>query len=111
MPKIFPNQNLENLVISVTGIAASKDFSALITNLIPDFHMHDTSQCFPLYTYEKQSDLGSLFATNNTEKYTKKSNIPDTIVILNKNETLFSTIITNNFINRCVDRRIHSSSL
>ena len=80
LPKIFPNQNLGNLVISVTGIGASKDFSALITDVIPNLHFHDTSQCFPLYTYEKQSELGELFATANTEQYTKKENIPDSIL-------------------------------
>ena len=32
------------------------------------------------------------------------------IVILNKNETIFGTIITNNFIKKCIDRWIHSSS-
>lgn len=31
-------------------------------------------------TYEKQSELGSLFATANTEQYTKKENIPDSIL-------------------------------
>ncbi|MFM6268968.1 MAG: type ISP restriction/modification enzyme, partial [Dolichospermum sp.] len=51
IPKIFPNQNLENLAICVTGIGATKEFSALITNTIPNLHFHDTSQCFPLYTY------------------------------------------------------------
>ena len=30
MPKIFPNENLENLAICVTGVGAGKDFSALI---------------------------------------------------------------------------------
>ncbi|HCQ20035.1 MAG: damage-inducible protein [Aphanizomenon flos-aquae LD13] len=79
MPKILPNQNLENLAICVTGIGATKDFSALITNFLPDLELISKSQCFPLYTYEKQSELGSLFATANTEQYTKKSNIPDSI--------------------------------
>jgi len=80
LPKIFPNQNLENLAICVTGIGAGKDFSALITDVIPNLHFHDTSQCFPLYTYEKQSELGELFATATTEQYTKKENIPDSIL-------------------------------
>jgi predicted helicase len=83
MPKIFPNQNLENLVICVTGVGVVKDFSALISNLIPDLCIQGAAtagQCFPLYTYEKQSELGSLFATANTEQYTKKSNIPDSIL-------------------------------
>ena len=79
MPKIFPNQNIENLVINVTGIASGKDFSALVTSILSDFHMHDTSQCFPLYTYEKLEDLGSLFATA-TGEYVQKENIPDTIL-------------------------------
>lgn len=62
MPNFFPNPSLENWVISVTGIGASKDFSALIVNSIPDFHFHDTGQCFPLYYYEdQQSRLGGLF--------------------------------------------------
>ncbi|MBE9218461.1 DEAD/DEAH box helicase [Dolichospermum flos-aquae] len=80
IPKIFPNQNLENLAIYVTGIGASKDFSALIIDVIPNLHLHDTGQCFPLYTYEKQSELGELFATATTEQYTKKENIPDSIL-------------------------------
>lgn len=80
MPKIFPNQNLENLVIYVTGIGASKDFSALMIDVIPNLHLHDSGQCFPLYTYEKQSDLGELFATVNTGEYVRKENIPNTIL-------------------------------
>ncbi|MDD1437665.1 helicase [Dolichospermum sp. ST_sed10] len=78
--KIFPNENLDNLVISVVGVGAQKDFSALITDVIPDYHFQHNGQCFPLYTYEKKSELGSLFATANTEQYTKKENIPDSIL-------------------------------
>jgi predicted helicase len=80
IPKIFPNQNLENLAICVTGIGAQKDFSALITDVIPNLHFQHTGQCFPLYTYEKQSELGELFATATTEQYTKKENISDRIL-------------------------------
>ena len=80
IPKIFPNQDLENLVICVTGRGSTKEFSALITNFLPDLELISKSQCFPLYTYEKQSELGELFATANTEQYTKKENIPDSIL-------------------------------
>ncbi|MFM6184097.1 MAG: type ISP restriction/modification enzyme, partial [Dolichospermum sp.] len=80
MPKIFPNQNVENLVICVTGRGATKEFSALITNFLPDLALVSVSQCFPLYTYEKQSELGELFATATTAEYTKKENIPDSIL-------------------------------
>ncbi|HAC65181.1 MAG TPA: damage-inducible protein, partial [Cyanothece sp. UBA12306] len=85
MPKIFPNESIENLVICVTGIGASKDFSALMVNCIPNLHFHDTSQCFPLYSYEKQESEGYKpllpgFETDN--EYVKKENIPNTILNL-----------------------------
>ena len=80
MPKIFPNPNLENLVICISGIGGSKEQSTLILNTLADQNMqHSGTQCFPLYTYEKQSELGELFATATTEQYTKKENIPDSI--------------------------------
>ena len=78
--QFFPEQELDNLAIYVTGIGASKDFSPLIIDVIPNLHLHDSGQCFPLYTYEKQSELGELFATATTEQYTKKENIPDSIL-------------------------------
>src|ERR1035437_8451719 len=56
MPRIFPNADLENLVISATGAGASRDFSALITDCIPNLHLHDTGQCFPLYYYAKPNE-------------------------------------------------------
>lgn len=80
MPKIFPNENLENLVICVTGRGEDKEFSTLIVSAIPEYKILYNSQCFPLYTYEKQSELGELFATATTEQYTKKENIPDSIL-------------------------------
>ncbi len=80
MPKIFPNQNLENLVISVTGLGVTKDFNAFITNCLPDVQLQANGQCFPLYTYEKTepTDQTTLFLTETG--YTKKENIPDTIL-------------------------------
>lgn len=53
MPGLFPTQTLSNLLIVVSGAGASKSFSSLITDCIPNYHMHDTGQCFPLYLYEK----------------------------------------------------------
>ena len=90
MPKIFPIAPVENLAICVTGIGAGKDFSALMTNAIPNLHFLDTSQAFPLYTYEKLSELGSLFATNpSASGYSRKDNIPDSI--LHKFQTHYKT--------------------
>ncbi|WP_324282637.1 type ISP restriction/modification enzyme [Cyanobacterium aponinum UTEX 3221] len=92
MPKIFINQKLANFAICVTGIGETKDFSALITDVIPNLHLIAGSQCFPLYTYEKQSDLGELFALANTGEYVKKENISDEILTdfqkIYKNKTI-----------------------
>lgn len=51
--QFFPSVKAENLVIVVSGLGAAKDFSTLVSNCIPNLHMHDTGQCFPLYLYEK----------------------------------------------------------
>jgi predicted helicase len=77
----FLNQELENLVICAVGSGAQKEFSALITDAIPNLHFQHTGQCFPLYSYEKQekTDQTSLFTE--TEGYTRKENIPDSILI------------------------------
>jgi predicted helicase len=61
IPKLFPTPIHENVVIASVGIGASRKFSALITNIIPDYHLQDTGQCFPLYYYEPADSNGSLF--------------------------------------------------
>ena len=78
--KMFPNRISENFVICITGIGGQKDFSVLIADVIPDYNFHQAGQCFPLYTYEKPepTDQTTLFLTETG--YTKKENIPDTIL-------------------------------
>ncbi|MNZ19508.1 Type III restriction enzyme, res subunit [compost metagenome] len=63
MPRMFPDAQSENLVIVVTGIGTTKEFSALITNVLPDIQLQANGQCFPLYTYSetKISDQNGLF--------------------------------------------------
>ena len=56
MPFIFPTQRHRNIVISVTGIGASKSFSAIVASVIPDLQLQSNAQCFPLYWYEKVED-------------------------------------------------------
>ncbi len=53
MPHLFPTSEHKNFIISATGTGASKAFSALVSDCIPNYHMHDTGQCFPRYWYEK----------------------------------------------------------
>lgn len=46
-------------MVSVTGVGASKEFSALITSAAPNLHFHDTGQSFPLYFYQKEEPVES----------------------------------------------------
>ena len=55
MPKIFPDSTVVNRVISVTGRGATKEFSALMADTIPDLEMISKGQCFPLSTYEGEN--------------------------------------------------------
>ncbi|MHB1562637.1 MAG: type ISP restriction/modification enzyme [Leptospirillum sp.] len=82
MPSIFPSPDLENLAISVTSTGETKDFSCLISSVIPDLHLLATTQCFPLYVYEKpqggKNRSSKLFKeTPQDENFVKKDAITD----------------------------------
>lgn len=55
MPNIFPAESIEinNYVICITGIGSTKEFSAVITDSIPDLQLQANGQCFPLYLFEE----------------------------------------------------------
>ena len=83
--KLFPTAAHENIVICVSGIGASKDFSTIITNTIPNYHTLDTDQCFPLYWYDDStSDIADLFNQDADkpvmDKYERKDGISDYIL-------------------------------
>lgn len=66
--KLFPNANTNNLLIDVSGIGSSKDFSCLITNILPDYQVMFNGQCFPLYWYETiEPDQKSLFGNDDAQ--------------------------------------------
>ena len=73
LPLIFPRKDINNIVICTSGIGARKGFSVLISNMIPDLSTLDSTQCFPLYLYEKEEtqavNYDDLF-TNQSEKST-----------------------------------------
>ncbi|MGO2356639.1 MAG: DEAD/DEAH box helicase [Marinomonas foliarum] len=88
MPKIMPNADCENRVISLTGLGTTKGLTLLMCNVIPDIQLHANGQCFPLYLYEKVEDdsidfgdSGDLFAAQPEAKseggYTRKDGISD----------------------------------
>lgn len=91
IPKLYPTPKHENLVICVSGIGVTKDFSCIITNTLPDLELIGKSQCFPLYWYEeknmpKKNEDGStdpmnMFETVMKEKeYIRKDGITDWIL-------------------------------
>lgn len=82
-PKLFPTPSHRNLVICVSGIGASKDFSVLITDLIPCLDMVEKSQCFPLYWYDDSTaDIADLFSAPQSEmdRYVRRDGVTDWIL-------------------------------
>ncbi|MFP6301352.1 type ISP restriction/modification enzyme [Helicobacter pylori] len=55
--KIFPDKNAQNVVIN-TGVGNGKDFSALVSDFIPDSSLISHNQAYPLYYYD---DLGNRY--------------------------------------------------
>lgn len=83
MPRLFPTSNHRNLVICVSGIGASKDFSTLITDCIPDLQLQFNGQCFPLYWYDDSTaDIADLFSAPQSEmdRYVRCDGVTDWIL-------------------------------
>ena len=78
-PKLFPTPSSKNLVISVTGLGGSKDFTLLMTNVIPDYQLQFNGQCFPLYYYEA-TGVSELFTSETAKGYVRKDAVSDFIL-------------------------------
>lgn len=79
MPRIFPMKDAKNFVICIAGVGSQRDFSTLMTDLLPDLHTLQTGQCFPLYYYKKEAvSQGTLFNAEKDE-YARKDGITDFI--------------------------------
>ncbi|EMR57329.1 restriction endonuclease family protein [Helicobacter pylori CCHI 33] len=57
LPKIFPDKDAQNVVIN-TGVGNGKDFSALVSDAIPDCGFIGDANAYPLYYYD---DLGNRY--------------------------------------------------
>lgn len=81
-PKLFPTETTGNLIICVTGISASKNFSAIISNQIFNLDAIEKSQCFPLYFYEEnQQQTRTLFDKEvNENEYIRRDGVSDFIL-------------------------------
>ncbi len=77
---MFPTASINNLVICTSSIGDNQ-FSAIISDSIPDLHLNATTQCFPLYWYEENKNRQmTLFDAVSDEKYIKRDGITDWIL-------------------------------
>ena len=86
MPRLFPNHDVNNLLICVNGVG-DKNFSVLMTNRITDVQFQFNGQCFPLYWYERSAQ-GSLFG----EELTRREGVTDWI--FNRAKLLYGGDVT-----------------
>ncbi len=80
-PKLFPTKDHNNIGICVSGIGSSKEFSALITNSIPDLQVQFNGQYFPLFFYEEtHATQKGLFDGDESQKYVRRDAISEFIL-------------------------------
>lgn len=83
LPRLFPTPNHRNLVICISGVGSSKDFSTLITDCIPDLQLQFNGQCFPLYWYDDSTaDIADLFSApqSDADRYVRRDGVTDWIL-------------------------------
>jgi len=82
---LFPNPEVDNMLICVSGVGVKKDFSCIMTDCMTDLEIVGKSQCFPLYWYEDKSEARrenkqiSLFG-DDTERFVRHDGISDYIL-------------------------------
>ena len=92
-PKIFPKPDTQNLAICVSGTGASKEFSALMVDTLPDLEVVSKSQCFPRYRYITEEATGRQTSLEIGEvKHTQVDNIPEETVSRFRNHYRDNTI-------------------
>lgn len=80
LPIIFPTMEVDNKVISLTGLGSTKEFSCIITDVIPDVQLQANGQCYPLYLYEAAGVEADLLSQNNGSGYERKFALTDDVL-------------------------------
>ncbi|MER0442446.1 type ISP restriction/modification enzyme [Emticicia sp. W12TSBA100-4] len=80
MDSFFPSSDSKNVIISLSGIGGSKDFSTIITDCIPDVQLQFNGQCFPLYYYEENEKKQVSLFEENKDKYIRRDGVSDFIL-------------------------------
>ena len=106
-PKLFHNADLSNIVIYVSGIGATKEFSALITKVVPDVQLLSNGQYFPLYYYEKnESSKTNFYGGASEQDYIRRDAVSD--FILDKAKKQYGENVTKEDIFYYVYGFLHS---
>ena len=92
MMKLFPIADSNNIVICISGVGSSKQFSTIITDRVPCFDFTDKSQCFPLYYYEKKDTTQQSLFDDDKELYTRHDGI--TNFIFKQAQELYGKTVT-----------------
>lgn len=81
MPQLFPTQDSNNVMICVSGVGVTKDFTCLVSRNVTDLEMIGKGQCFPLYWYEEsKTHQLSLFDENPQSEYIRHDGISNWIL-------------------------------
>ena len=105
--KLFPINKIKNKVITLTGRGASKPFSVLITDAVPNLDTLEKAQCFPLHYYEENNNQQkSLFDDPNESEYIRKDGVSD--FILNRAQKQYGKNVTKEDIFYYVYGILHS---
>ena len=81
-PGIFSSlypQGKANLIITLSGVGGSKQFSCLISDIIPSLDFLEKTQSFPLYWYEENKAMQTqdIFEKENAECWIRRDGITD----------------------------------
>ena len=102
IPQIFPEKESENLVICVIGRGATKKFSAIIVDVIPDYEMISKGQCFPLYIYDDSGSRIDAISDFGLEHFREFYN-GISIGKLDLFYYIYALLNNNDYINRYID--------
>jgi len=107
-PKLFPNVDLPNFVICVSGIGGNKENSTIITNHTPDLNCLDAGcQCFPLYYYEeRQKSSPTLFDEVAESEFIRKDGVSD--FILERTKKMYGSRVSKEDVFYYVYGLLHS---
>ena len=115
LDSFFPTPDTKNLLICVSGIGVTKDFSTLISDGLTDLEFIGKSQCFPLYYYEeaeaktKKDALAyqiDLFGEAAETEYIRKDGISN--FILRQSRGIYGNTVTKEDIFYYVYGFLHS---